>query len=122
MKMTPKAQGFALSEAIDQAARRHFEQAMQHYEEHVVSTDIFMSDVNGPKGGIDKQVLVRIRLRAGRLVTVEATRADLYAAMANCAKRSKRAVGRTLRKSQRLEKRRLRKIRYAPDYELPVVA
>ena len=108
MNITARAQGFDLSQAIDTFVREELQLALRRFSEDVLTIDVFMKDTNGPKGGVDKQVLVRLRLRNGQLIAMATTHEDLYAAIKVSVKRSKRAVRRNLRKSRRVEKQRLR--------------
>ncbi len=115
MNITARAQGFDLSQAIDAFVREELRLALQRFSADILSVDVFLKDTNGPKGGVDKQVLVRIRLRNGQLLAMSTTREDLYAAIKVSVKRSKRVVRRTLRKSRRIEKQRLRDLQHQSD-------
>ncbi len=110
MNITVRAQGFDLSQAIDAFVREELRLALRRFSEDVLVIDVFMKDTNGPKGGVDMQVLMRIRLRNGQQIAMTTTREDLYAAIKVSVKRGKRAVRRNLRKSRRVEKRRLREL------------
>ena len=111
MNITARAHDFELSEAIAGFAREQISAALNRFSEGIVFVDVYMKDTNGPRGGADKQVLVRVRLRNRQLIATETTHEDLYAAIRRGAKRTKRVVRRTLRKSGRIEKRRLRSLR-----------
>ena len=112
MNIAVSTQGFGLTQAINDFACSQLESALRTYSDMVVSVDVFMKDINGPKGGEDKQVLVRTRLRSGQVIAVECTRANLYSAIAATTRRSKRSVRRALRKLRRIERLRLRELRY----------
>lgn len=112
MNITTRAQGFELSAPIDAFVRSELELALSRFSEGVVSVDVFLKDINGPKGGIDKQATIRAQLRNRKVVAMETTHADLYAAVKTSIKRSKRAVRRSLKKSSRIGKTRLRDLRY----------
>ena len=73
----------------------------------IIAIDVFMKDVNGPKGGIDKAAMIRIHLRQRREVAIETVHENLGAAIRVGAKRAKRAVRRSLRKARRIEKFRI---------------
>ncbi len=112
MNITATAQGFDLSTSIDSFVRDELQAALGRFNEGIVSVDVFMKDINGPKGGVDKQVLTRIQLRNRRSIATETAHTDLYAAIKNCAKKSKRVVRRNLKKSMRIGKLRLRDLDY----------
>ena len=112
MNIAVRTQGFELTRAINAFACSQLEAALKSYSEMVMSVDVFMKDINGPKGGEDKQVLVRTRLRTGQVIAIECTRANLYNAIAATTRRSKRSIRRALRKLRRIEKLRIRELRY----------
>lgn len=110
MRIVSRAQGFELSSAIDTFVRDQLSTALGRFSEEVGSVDVFLADVNGPKGGIDKQVLVRVQIRGRRQITLQTTNTNLYAAIRISAKRAKRAVRRSLRKAGRFNKVSLRRL------------
>ena len=116
MNIAIRTQGFEPTPAIEEFTRTQLDSALRIFADMVVSVDVFMKDINGPKGGVDKQVLIRIRLRSSQVVTVECTRANLYSAIAATAQRSKRTVRRTLRKLRRIERLRVREMRYGSRF------
>lgn len=108
MNITTRAQDFQMSAAIDQFARDQARAALQRFSEDIIAVDVFMKDVNGPKGGVDKQALIRVRLRNRQVIALETEHDNLYAAIKKGLKRTKRTVRRHLRKSQRIQKQRMR--------------
>lgn len=108
MNMILRAKGVDLDGAVKDFVRVSLHSALGRFSEHVEAVDVFISDVNGPKGGIDKQVLARVRLATGQVVATETTGEDFYAALSSSAKTTKRAVRRSLKKSQRLERHSFR--------------
>lgn len=109
MKISVRAQGFELNAAIDTFVQNDIRSTMARFGDEIFSVDVFLKDTNGPKGGIDKQVLLRIQLRGGRQLVLQTTREDLYAAVRVSTKRARRALRRKLRKTRRLDKPGLRK-------------
>lgn len=73
-----------------------------HRIEDVTSS---LADMNGPKGGIDKQCRLVVRLRPKGKVTIEESANDLYAAIGRAVDRVGQTVGR------HLERRRDAKIK-----------
>lgn len=110
MNITNRTQGFELSSAIDVFVRSEIRGTLGRFAEEVISVNVFMKDTNGPKGGVDKQVLMRIQLRGRQQITVQTTREDLYSAVRVSSKRAKRAVRRNVRKARRFEKLSLRRL------------
>ncbi len=102
MNITTTASNFDASPALDTFIRDELRGALTHVRADIVAVDVFMEDINGPKGGVDKQARVRIRLRTGRVISIQSQREDLYQAVRNAIQRAKRAVRRHLRKSRRI--------------------
>ncbi len=107
MNITTRAQDFELTRAIDQFVRNHLRAALARIDEDIVAVDVYMKDANGPRGGVDKQVLIRVRMRNRLQVALVTTHEDLYAAIVRGVKRTKRAVRRQMRRSRHFDKRRV---------------
>ena len=107
MNIKISAQGLRMEAATGAFVREQVYSALQRFEEQVVSVDAFLKDINGPKGGIDKQVLIRVRLRNRQVIATEITRANLRAAVVVVTRKAKRAVRRSLKKSQQRHRWRI---------------
>ena len=101
MNITTTARDFEMSRAIDRFAREQLDATLQPFSDSIVSIDVFMKDANGPKGGIDKEVLIRVHLRNRQQIALQSTHENLYASIKSGVKRIKRAVRRNLRRSRR---------------------
>ena len=111
MNIQLQTQGFDLTDSISAHVRRQINFNLVNFESHIMSVDVFLSDINGPKGGPDKKALVCIRLNSRSTVTIERTRADLYTAITLASRQAKRTVRRALNKHRRMEKHALRELR-----------
>ena len=101
MNITTTARDFEMTGAIDSFAREQLDVMLRPFSNFIISIDVFMKDANGPKGGIDKEVLINVRLRNRQQIALQSTHENLYAAIKNGVKRIKRAVRRNLRRSRR---------------------
>jgi ribosome-associated translation inhibitor RaiA len=110
MNLAVRTQGLEPSGTIDAFTREQIHGSMKRLSDEILSVDVFVKDTNGPKGGIDKQVVLRIRLRGGQQLALQALREDLFAAISVAAKRARRAVRRHLGKTRRIEKVSLRSL------------
>lgn len=111
MRIHLQLQGIDLTEAISGHVQRQINFNLANFKSHIQSVHLFMSDINGPKGGPDKRALVRIQLGSHNTVAIERVHADLYAAITLVSRQAKRAVKRALNRQQRMEKRALRDLR-----------
>ncbi|NNF15482.1 MAG: HPF/RaiA family ribosome-associated protein [Gammaproteobacteria bacterium] len=107
MNITTRAQNFELTRAIDRFAREHLRTALARIDESVIAVDVFLTDANGPRGGVDKKVLIRVQMRNRQEVTVATIHEDLYAAISKGVKRTKRAVKRKVHKSRHFQNQRV---------------
>jgi len=110
MNLAIRTQGLEPNGTIDAFVRNQVHGSMKRFNDAIFSVDVFIKDTNGPKGGIDKQVVLRIRLRGGQQLALQALREDLFAAISVAAKRARQAVRRHLGKARRVEKVSLRSL------------
>lgn len=118
MNITINSQGFAVTASIDAFIRRELDNALRRVDNDVMSIDVFLKDANGPKGGVDKQILIRVWLHNRQLIAINTLHEDLYAAVKKGVRRTKRTVNRNLRRSRRIERRRLHEL--LNDASLPL--
>lgn len=108
MNITTRAQGFETTNAIELFVREQVHASLQRFGEEIMAVDVFLKDANGPKGCIDKQALIRVRLRNRQVVALQTAHENLYAAIKKGSKRTRQAVRRHLRRSRRVKKQRMR--------------
>jgi len=68
--------GLALDPSIKDHLDRRLSFALARFGERVSNADVYLSDINGPKGGIDKSCQIVVRLRGVGEVIAEVTDAD----------------------------------------------
>lgn len=86
--VTPAAAGLA---------RRRLEFALGRFGSRVHSLTVRLTDLNGPRGGVDKKCLIAIRLRSPRrAIVIEDVDADATMAISRAADRAARAVARAV--------------------------
>jgi ribosome-associated translation inhibitor RaiA len=96
MKIDVRFRGLEPSDALrDHAVRRiHFH--LSRFGHEISSVLVRISDVNGPKGGVDKQCQVTVRGRRLSDVIIDDLSGDAYSAIDMAVERVSRAVGREL--------------------------
>jgi hypothetical protein len=76
---------------------RRLEFALGRFGSRVRSLHVRLQDVNGQRGGVDKQCLISVRLeRPRRLIVVEDVAADLESAVSGAVERVSRTVARAI--------------------------
>ena len=107
MNITTTAPHSESSAPLDTFVRSHLINALERFDADIIAIDVFMKDLNGPKGGVDKLVLIRVQLPGRQVVTIESQHENMYAAIRNGVKRTRRAVRRQLSKSRQIDRRRI---------------
>ena len=86
-----------VSADVAELARTRLVNALKRFAPRVRSLTVRLTDLNGPRGGVDKKCLVAIRLRSPRrTIVLEDTAADAAVAVARIADRAGRAVARAV--------------------------
>ena len=110
MQTDIQARGFSMTEALQNHIRNRLGFTFLHASRRVNRVRVRLSDLNGPRGGVDKCCLVEVTLDGLPLVVVEDVQSDMYTAI-------DRAVGRTARTvKRRLELARGRRRQVAAQH------
>ena len=96
MLISIQCRGFDLTEALQEHVHKRLGFTLSRASSEVRRVDVTLSDLNGPRGGIDKRCLVQIRLDGLQPVVVEDVQSDLYSAIDRAAGRAGRTVMRRL--------------------------
>ncbi len=113
MNVTIQSQGIDMTRKLQRRIRAQLAVALRTFKHRVISVDVFVKDLNGPKGGPDKSVLIRTHLIGHVRVAVTVVDPNEYVAVAIAARSTKRRVKRAIRKLQRFERKSLRQLDYA---------
>lgn len=113
MRLVIKSRGVELTDELRAHATTRVQFALGRFASELQRVEIVVADINGPRGGIDKEC--RILVRGARLddVFVEERAVSTEAAVAIAANRVARAVQRALAR-QRLQGAPLRRGTRAP--------
>ncbi|MDJ0652585.1 MAG: HPF/RaiA family ribosome-associated protein [Xanthomonadales bacterium] len=110
MNITLQSQSFSITEGIRSHVFDRFRDACGRFSSRLRSIEVYMKDINGPKGGIDKVVVARVRLVSGEQTLVQTSHEDLYAAISKSARCSRRAIKKELRKRREVLRRSPRSV------------
>src|SRR4029079_5791418 len=95
--------------------RLHF--ATDRFRENIREIGVALRDVNGPRGGIDKQCKITAKLCCGGAVEIEETRSSFIEAVGRAAKRLRNVLARRIGGKQ--PNKTLRHIYPHEPYRLP---
>lgn len=105
MQMTIQSRGQNLTESIREHIEHRIFAALDQHEHRIQGVEVLVSDVNGPRGGIDQVCRVVVRLTNGMTLRHERRGIDLYANVSLAADKVKRRVGRQIAKLRDNRKR-----------------
>jgi len=92
--------GLSLDEAVRERVHRRLWFALGRLKEHVGQVSVYLTDVNGPRGGEDKRCRVVVDVLGHDQVVVEDTDCDVQGAIDRAADRVGQAVRRKLDRVQ----------------------
>lgn len=101
MQTDIRAEGFELTAALQAHAQRRLEFALLRFRTHLASVCMRLTDDNGPRGGVDKRCMVRVRLPGLPPVVINELSEDLYVAIDRATERAARTVARRLARQER---------------------
>lgn len=107
MKLSLRTAGFSLPAAVHALVERRVHFALTRFGDSIESVACSVSDVNGPRGGCDKLVRLKVKPSSGRLVVVENTDANVLRALDLALDSVARGVARELRRARERPQRRL---------------
>ena len=96
MKIDIRGRHVELTETLLAHTERRLRFALSRFGQRIRHVTVQLTDLNGPRGGVDKQCRVTVTLSPSRRVMVEATDADLPTAIDRAADRVERSVTRDL--------------------------
>jgi ribosomal subunit interface protein len=104
MQIIIRAHGFTLTDALNKHVEDRLRFAFSRVSGRVRRVQVTVSDINGPRGGVDKRCLIEVRLDRQPSVVIQDLQADLYTAIDRATGRAARSVMRRL--ASRTSKRR----------------
>lgn len=100
MKMEVRATQRRVGATLRHHVERRLSFALGRFGRHIQAVKVQLSDLNGPRGGVDQRCRVEVSLASGGRLIVEDTQSYLYAAVSRAAERVGRVVARQLAKQR----------------------
>lgn len=101
MQLDIQARGFTLTDALRQHCERRLRFALGPTSGRLRGVSMRLSDVNGPRGGVDKRCVIRASSAGAPPVVIAHTETDIYVAIDRAADRLARSLTRRLQRSMR---------------------
>lgn len=105
MKFNIYSRPFPLTTGLENHIRQKFGRALSHAP-LLTEVSVTVSDINGPRGGEDKQCKLQFSLAGFGQVVIKDTKADMYHAIDSAAKRARHAASRAMNRRQKSVKLR----------------
>ena len=115
MRMTIQTSGFDITSALRSYVEHRLATALGWARHHMRKLAVSLSDINGPRGGVDKRCKIQLRLAGGREIIIDGVEADLYVAIDRAVDRADRAVARQVERTRHFDHTRLPGQLHAPD-------
>ena len=96
MQIEIQARDFNLTHSLREHIQRRLGFALSTRYQHIQRILVRLSDINGPRGGIDKCCQIQMVLPQQADVLIEDTETDMYVAIDRAADRASRTLGRRL--------------------------
>jgi hypothetical protein len=87
-----QASGLGLSAQTRTFVERKLRQGFARFGNRIEQVSAHFADINGPRGGIDKRLIMRVRIGRGQETVVETRDADFYTLLDRTVQRGKRNV------------------------------
>jgi len=104
MQIDIQARHFTLTDALRSHAERRLRLALTCCDDHIQRIVMRLSDINGPRGGVDKHCHLQVILAGLPDVIIEDTEADMYVAINRASDRAGRTLVRRVNRQQTLLK------------------
>ena len=100
MRLEVRVRDRELTEGLRAYVDRRLRFALSRFGRRIGLVTVRIADVNGPRGGVDKQCRIHAEVIPSGNVDLEETDADLYAAIDRAADRVRRAIARELERAR----------------------
>lgn len=108
MQILIRTKSFPITEAIENHINNRIHFMLSRFSNTIRKVEIFIADENGPKGGIDKLCIAKIKTDHHSDVVVKDIEADLYTAISRALARARQSLTRHIQQARRLERGRAR--------------
>ena len=88
----------SLPKLVVEATERRTLMKLGRFADAIHEVHVSLKDINGPRGGVDKRCLVRVKLNRGNDVIVQESAREAYEAVSGALDRTTRTVARELQK------------------------
>lgn len=100
MQLNIQTAGFSVTDSLKEYTTRHMQFALNRNDALIVRVRIWLADINGPRGGIDKRCQIELKLAGQNNIVIEDVETDLYVAIDRACARCMRTLNRRLERAR----------------------
>ena len=104
MQFDIQTRGFSMTDSLLDHTQRRLLFSLAFFKNHINRVVVRLSDVNGPREGLDKRCHLQFKLYGLPDIVIEDTEVDLYAAIDRSIDRARRTVARKVDRQKKLLK------------------
>ena len=108
MELTIRTRDVELTDELREKITQRLEFALDTFSDHVDEALVYLMDLNGPKGGVDKLCQITVRARGVGELPVRETGTTLQAALNRAARRLKYRLSEALRETETISRESIR--------------
>lgn len=97
------------SKEITNYINKRISSAFKRAQDAIESTSLTISDINGPKGGIDKECTIIIKAAGMKSIVISEQQSKLHTAIDRCVSRANQTLMKQLQKRNKINKTKLMK-------------
>jgi hypothetical protein len=103
-----RSRRFVVTKRLHATTRHILTSTLARFARRIQAIDVWLEDVNGPRGGIDTRCRIYVELRPRGRISVSGLAADEYSAIANAAVRARESLDRRIKKARALRRQPVR--------------
>lgn len=100
MQLDIQTTGFSLTDSLKDYTTRHMQFALNRQDAMILRARVWLADINGPRGGVDKRCQIELKLTGQNNIVIEDIEADLYLAIDRACSRCMRTLSRQLARAK----------------------
>jgi putative sigma-54 modulation protein len=113
MQLELRMRNANLMESVREYAQRRLNFALDRYGSRIRRVTVRITDLNGPRGGVDKQCRIKMEVVPSGVLLLEETHSDVYAAISGAVHRVTETLERTLSCEKRRRDTREESLRFS---------
>jgi putative sigma-54 modulation protein len=100
MQLDIQTTGFSLTDGLKSYTTQHMQFALNRNDALIVRARVWLADINGPRGGVDKRCQIELKLAGQNNIVVEDVETDLYVAIDRASERCMRTLARRVARAR----------------------